>query len=138
MAAGRRTALWHGGTVSKERHNASWWQLYLLGLGTVGLLVLGAVAPLSDMGHEAAMVGTLLIVAGLVEVWLRANTRPLLDVCQLVAEPQPRPEAVRETPAEESQPALASWQMPLASVAQMHAEGEPALQEWGQPHAQRA
>jgi len=91
----------------------SWWQLYLLGLGMIGLLVLGALGPLSERGHQAAAIGTLLLVWGLVELWLRANTAALLHVSGLVLVPQPGPKVVRETPDEESMPVYVSLRLPL-------------------------
>jgi hypothetical protein len=75
--------------------------------------VLGAVAPLSERGHQAAAIGTLLLVCGLVELWLRANTRALLHVNELLILQKPRQDVVRETPDEEQVPVWMSWSLPL-------------------------
>jgi hypothetical protein len=56
----------------------AWWQLYLLVPVMIGLLVLQARAPFSELGHEAATIGVLLLVYALIGLWLRANERALL------------------------------------------------------------
>ncbi len=115
--------------VRKEESHPSWWQLYLLGLGMIGLLVLGALAPLSERGHQAAAIGTLLLVWGLVELWLRANTAALLHVSELLLVPQPRPKAEEQTPEDERQPAPSSRRQQREAVDQRAIEGVLALQE---------
>ena len=107
----------------------SWWQLYLLGLGMIGLLVLGALGPLSERGHQAAAIGTLLLVWGLVELWLRANTAALLHVSGLVLVPQPGPKGEVQTPDDERQPAPMSQQQPREAGSQRATEGALVLQE---------
>jgi hypothetical protein len=92
---------------------AAWWQLYLLGLVMIGLLVVGARAPLSEFGHQVAAIGTLLLVYGLVELWLRANRAALLRVSKLILVQGPRPKVIRETPDEESVPVYVSWRLAL-------------------------
>jgi len=91
----------------------AWWQLYLLGFFMVGLLVLGAWAPLSKLGHQVAAIGSLLFVYGFVELWLRANVPALLRVSKLILVQRPRQNVVRETPDEESMPVYVSWKLPL-------------------------
>jgi hypothetical protein len=75
--------------MTNRKDRPSWWQLYLLGAGVVGLLVLEARASLSERGHEAAAIATLLLVFVLVELWLRANTAALMHPGRLVPTHQP-------------------------------------------------
>jgi len=96
--------------MRETRNRPSWWLLYLLGLAMVGLLVLGARAPLSERGHEAAAIGTLLLAGGLVELWLRANTAALMRPGRLIPVQPPRPRLVRQASEEESQPVLVSFE----------------------------
>jgi len=91
----------------------AWWRLYLLGFGMMGLLVLGALAPLSERGHQVAAIGALLLVWILVGLWLRANTPALLRVSRLILVQGPRQKVVRETPDEESMPVYVPWRLPL-------------------------
>jgi hypothetical protein len=81
--------------MRQETGHASWWVLYLLGMVTIGLLALGAVAHLSVRGHEEAAIGTVLLVCIAVELWLRGNTRALLRTGRLTpvqkADPPDRP-----------------------------------------------
>jgi len=97
--------------MRKEERRPAWWQLYLLGLGMAGLLVLGAWAPMSERGHQAAAIGVVLLFGGLVEVWLRANRRALLFIDGLTVVEQHSPDVVREAPAEECEP-LQGWRQP--------------------------
>ena len=69
----------------------AWWQLYLLVVGMIGLLVLGARAPLSEFDHEAAAIGTLVLGFGLAEYWLRANSRAFLHTGEMTLVRQSRP-----------------------------------------------
>ncbi len=91
----------------------AWWQLYLFGFFMVGLFVLGARAPLSELGHQVAAIGTLLLVYGFVGLWLRANRPALLRVSKLILVQRPRQKVVRETPDEESMPVYAPWRLSL-------------------------
>jgi hypothetical protein len=95
--------------MRREKSHPSWWQLYLLGLGMIGLLVLGALTPLSERGHQAAAIGTLLLICGLVELWLRANRRALLHVSELLLSQSPRHNVVLEIPDEQQVPIKVSW-----------------------------
>jgi len=95
--------------MRQEKSRPSWWQLYLVGLGMIGLLVLGALAPLSERGHQVAAIGALLLICGLVELWLRANRRALLHVSELLLSQSPRHNVVLETPDEEQVPIKVSW-----------------------------
>jgi len=97
--------------VKNEKSHASWWQLYLLGLGMIGLLLLGALAPLSELGHQLAALGALLLVYALVGLWLRANTAALLRVGRLLAQ-QPHPVLTAKTPDEMREPASVPWWQP--------------------------
>jgi hypothetical protein len=112
--------------MRKRECRPSWRLLYLLWLGTIGLLALGALAHLSERGHEVAAVGALLLVYGLVELWLRANTPALLHVDKLFLAQQARTKVVRQTTDEEDTPVLVSWPLRPASVARPMAGGEPA------------
>ncbi len=102
--------------MRNEKSHASWWQLYLLGLGMIGLLVLGALAPVSELGHQLAALGALLLVYALVGLWLRANAAALLRVGQLLVQ-QPHPKVTSKTPDEMREPASVPWgQSPEADV----------------------
>jgi len=107
--------------MRKEENRPSWWQLYLLGLGMMGLLALGALIPMSERGHQAAAIGVVLLFCGLVEVWLRANRRALVHIDGLTLVEQPGPEVMRDTPGEECQPLQGWWQPPAEGEAQFTA-----------------
>jgi hypothetical protein len=96
---------------TRDRRPA-WWQLYLLGLVMIGLLVLGAWAPLSVLGHQVAAIGALLLAYGLVALWLHANRPALLRVSKLLLAQQPDQKTVRETFDEEQVPVYISWRLP--------------------------
>jgi len=98
--------------VRNEKSHASWWQLYLLGLGMIGLLVLGALAPISERGHQAAAIGTWLLASGLLGIWLRANAAALLRVSRLLLAQQPHPVLTAKTPDEMREPASVPWWQP--------------------------
>jgi len=98
--------------MRQEISHPSWWQLYLIGLGMIGLLVLGALAPLSELGHQVAAIGTLLVICGAVELWLRANRRALLHVSELLLLQAFRQDGGRETQDEEQVPVWVSWSLP--------------------------
>jgi hypothetical protein len=95
--------------MRQEKSHPSWWQLYLVGLGMIGLLVLGALAPLSELGHQVAAIAALLLICALVELWLRANRRALLHVSELLLTQSPRHDVVLETPDEQREPIKVSW-----------------------------
>jgi hypothetical protein len=114
--------------VRQEKSHPSWWQLYCIGLGIIGLLVVGALAHLSELGHELAAVGTLLLVWGLVDLWLRANTAALLHIGELILVPQPRPEAEVQTPDDEGQPGPIAQQQPQEADGPWTTEAALALQ----------
>jgi hypothetical protein len=98
--------------VRNEKSHASWWQLYLLGVGLIALLVLGALAPISERGHQAAAIGALLLASGLVGVWLRANAPALLRVSRLLLVQRPHLEPTAEIPDRMRQPASVPWWQP--------------------------
>jgi hypothetical protein len=77
--------------MKKKRCRPRWWQLYLLGVGTIGLFVLVARAQLPERGREAAALGALVLLYGLIHLWLRANSQALLytDQLRLVREERP-------------------------------------------------
>lgn len=50
-----------------------WRLLNLIVVLAFGLLALGARADLSQLGHEAAEIGIVLVVFGLIGLWLHAN-----------------------------------------------------------------
>jgi hypothetical protein len=115
--------------MKRERSHPSWWQLYLLVFGTIGLLFLGALAPLSEGEHQAAAIGTILLFCGLAEVWLRSNTAALLRAGELIVVPQPDPSDKGQTPDDEGQPApISPWQ-PQEADGRWAPEGALALQE---------
>jgi hypothetical protein len=111
-AVGRKEAI-----MRREKDRPSWWHLYVLGLAIVGLLVLGALAPTSERGHQAAAMGAVLLACGLVEVWLRANRRALLHIEGLTLVQRSGPDVIHRAPAEERQPAQGSRQPPAEAVA---------------------
>ena len=115
--------------MRKETHHPSWWQLYLLVLGAIGLLVVGALAPMSERGHQAAAIGTLLLVWGLVELWLRANTAALLHVSGLILVRQRHSWSGGPTQGDERQPAPTSWRQPQAAQGRWVTESALALQQ---------
>jgi len=80
--------------MESQDRRPSWWQLYLLGLGMIGLLVLGAAAHFSEREHVAATIGTLVLGFGLTELWLRANSRALLYASRPTPVRQPRTESL--------------------------------------------
>ena len=92
--------------MTEKRARPAWWKLYLLGLGIAGLLAWGAASPLSQGGHEAAAIGTVLLAWVLVEAWLRANRPAMMHIEGLTLVERSAPEA----PAEEPQPALFAGQ----------------------------
>jgi hypothetical protein len=115
--------------MRREKSHPSWWLLYLLVLGTIGLLVLGALVPMSERGHQAAAIGTLLLTWGLVELWLRANTAELLRDNEVILVPRSRPRAEAQTPDEECQPTSTSWRQPQAADSRWATEGARALRQ---------
>jgi hypothetical protein len=109
--------------MRKQRNRPSWWLLYLLGLGVIGLLVLGARASMSERGHEAAAIGTVLLAGGLTEVWLRANRRALLHVEGMLLVRQTRPYVAQDAlPREETQPAPGCRLQPAEGTARPTAQ----------------
>jgi hypothetical protein len=107
--------------MRKEQSRPRWWQLYLLTLGTAGLLVLGAWAPMSERGQQVAAIGIVLLFGGLVEAWLRANRRTLGHIDGLILVEQPGPEVMRDAPGEEWQPLQGSWLLLAEDEAQFTA-----------------
>jgi len=57
----------------------AWWQIDLVGIGMLGLLLFWAGLPLSEHQHEAAALGTLALGFVLIDLWLQANLRALLN-----------------------------------------------------------
>jgi len=98
--------------MRKEENRPSWWLLWLLGLGLIGLLILGVRAPLSERGHTAAAIGIVLLAWIVVEAWLRANRRALLHIEGLTLVELPDADSELDQPNEERAPALASRQAP--------------------------
>jgi hypothetical protein len=95
----------------------------------IGLLVVGALAHLSERGHQLAAIGTLLLVWGLVEVWLRSNTVALLHVSKLILVPQRRPKAEDQTSDEECQPGLIGWRQPREEDEPLESEEALVLEK---------
>ena len=56
-----------------------WWRLYAAFPLLIVLLVLEHRLPLSPGGHQAAQIGIVLLVFGLIYVWLRANMVALIE-----------------------------------------------------------
>ncbi len=54
-----------------------WWQLYLTVPLLLGLFLLDTHLRLSTSGHEVVQLGSLLLEFGVVQLWLRANSRAL-------------------------------------------------------------
>ncbi len=54
-----------------------WWQLYLTFPLLVGLFLLDTRLRLSTGGHEVVQLGSLFLEFGLVQLWLKANSRAL-------------------------------------------------------------
>jgi hypothetical protein len=56
----------------------SWWKLYLIIFGGMGLMVFDAEMPFSELGHEITECGLLLLIYAMVAFWLHANS-PILS-----------------------------------------------------------
>jgi hypothetical protein len=112
--------------MRKEENRPSWWLLWLLGLGLIGLLILGAMVPLSERGHTAAAIGIVVLAWIVVEAWLRANRRALLHVDGLTLVELPDADAETDLPNEERAPAPASRQAPGLGQARIAAVLPPA------------
>lgn len=59
--------------MSGNNSRPQWRWLNLIVLLAIGLLALDGRAHLSAMGHEAAEIGIVLVVFGLIGLWLLAN-----------------------------------------------------------------
>jgi hypothetical protein len=105
--------------MRKEKDRPSWWHLYGAGLVIVGLLVLGALAPMSERDHQAAAMGIVLLACGLVEAWLRANRQALLHIEGLTLVQRSGPEVMHSAPAEERQPTQGPRQPPAKAMAEI-------------------
>ena len=112
--------------MRNEEDRPSWWLLWLLGLGLIGLLVLGAWAPLSERGHTAAAIGTVVFAWIAVEAWLRANRRALLHVDGLTLVELPDADGARDLPGEEAAPGLVETRI-VAVLPPAEISGEQAL-----------
>ena len=118
--------------METEDRRPAWWQLYLVGLAMIGLLMLGATAPLSELGHQVAAIGALLLVFGLVALWLRANTPALLCINRLVLLQRPYDKMVRETPDEEQVPVRVSWRLPPETERVAGGNGDHQTEQAGE------
>ena len=56
-----------------------WWQLYALFPLLILLLVLEHQLPISAGDHQAAQIGIILLIYGLIHLWLRANALALAE-----------------------------------------------------------
>jgi hypothetical protein len=65
--------------MRRETPHPRWWMLYLIVLGAAAALWLEARARMTAGDHEAALIVLLLGVGALINIWLSANTVPLLD-----------------------------------------------------------
>ena len=59
-----------------------WWQLYLTFPLLIMLFVLDHNLDLSEGGHSAVQIGTLLLIYGLDSIWIKKNTGALSDLDQ--------------------------------------------------------
>ena len=66
--------------MSSSNNRPKWWQLYLTVPLLIGLFLLDARLKLSQRGHIAMQLGSLLLVYGLVHVWLKANATELASM----------------------------------------------------------
>ena len=119
--------------MRKVKGQPSWWLLYLLVLGTIGLLALEARAHLSERGHQLAAIGTLLLVWVMVELWLRANAVALLREHQVVLVPRPRPNLEEWTRDDDCEPSLTPPRLAQDVGEPWAADGALALQEKDTP-----
>lgn len=114
--------------MDEKQNPPRWWQLYLLGAGTAGLLTAAASARLTATAQDEAAAGIVVLVCGLVYLWLRANARALRNADRLTL--------VRETDrdwATESQAqftaVLVSPREPDPPTEPVPAASRPAAQE---------
>jgi hypothetical protein len=63
-----------------KKTHPSWWKLYLLVAGGLGLMLLDARAPLSAGMHEVTECAILFLIWGLIGLWLHENRLSLLQV----------------------------------------------------------
>ena len=112
--------------MRNEEDRPSWWLIWLLGLGLIGLLVLGAWAPLSERGHTAAAIGTVVLAWIAVEAWLRANRRALLHIDGLTLVAWPDEDAAPGLPSEEGAMGLVETRI-VAVLPSGEFSGEQAL-----------
>ena len=68
--------------MSANYARPKWWQLYLSLPLLIGLFLLEHRLKLSEGGHQAAQLGILLLVYGLIHVWLKANASALSKMDQ--------------------------------------------------------
>jgi hypothetical protein len=66
--------------MHKGELQVSWWQLYLIVAGGLGLLLLDTQAPFSTTGHEVTECAILVLIFGLSAMWLHANKLGLLQM----------------------------------------------------------
>jgi hypothetical protein len=63
-----------------KKTHPSWWKLYLLVAGGLGLMLLDARAPFSVAMHEVTECAILFLIWGLIALWLHENRLSLLQV----------------------------------------------------------
>ncbi|MBI3739803.1 MAG: hypothetical protein HY258_12215 [Chloroflexi bacterium] len=63
--------------MSSKARGPRWWQVYALLPLLVALFLLEMRLPFSEIGHEIAQIGILVIIFGLVHLWLHANASAL-------------------------------------------------------------
>ena len=63
--------------MSSNYARPKWWQVYLTFPLLIALFMLDNRLKLSTRGHEAAQIGILILVYGLIHLWTRANAKAL-------------------------------------------------------------
>ena len=66
--------------MSSHTTRPKWWQLYLALPLLIGLFTLDHGLTISERGHQAVQIGTVLVVFGLACLWLRANAEVLSEM----------------------------------------------------------
>ena len=68
--------------MSTNSARPKWWQVYLTFPLLIALFMADNRLKLSERGHQAAQIGIILVVYGLVHLWLKANVKALSKMDQ--------------------------------------------------------
>jgi hypothetical protein len=102
------------------RSKPAWWQLYLLGAITIGLIVLAHFWKVSEMVHGTANIAIVLTAYGAFNMWLAFNSEAL-----------EREQAAKEEKAEGRSPSISEQQaryrhmMRLQELLKSHPKSPP-------------